>query len=296
LIPHGRAGVTELRLPISPTTVLETGRRLWHGAKWLVYYSGQGDVVSLKHVFEYLRAFDVPIRIRRYYGIRLSNSTPLGAMKGVFLFGIYTRHPEFLPGPSDVVADIGAQYGDYALLCAIHYRVRAVYSFEPNPVTFAVLVENARANDASDRILPFNLALGARSGVSAASLRGDMIVKPSESDRNEDRHTVTVATLDSVSIHPTLVKIDTEGFELDILRGSADTLAKEAPRVIVEAHSRDLRNQCVEFMEAAGYSLRHEDSTEQYGAKHDSATWNLFFLKPESMRNKMNPNTIMATL
>lgn len=55
---------------------------------------------------------------------------------------------------------------------------------------------------------------------------------------------------------PDLMKIDVEGAELDVLRGAARTMAKQRPRVFLEAHSRDLEQACRREFSQLGYRIR----------------------------------------
>jgi hypothetical protein len=67
-----------------------------------------------------------------------------------------------------------------------------------------------------------------------------------------------VALDDYVSDHPppTLLKVDVEGAEADVLRGAKRLLNEHRPHVVVETHAADLERACGDLLIAAGYAPR----------------------------------------
>jgi precorrin-6B methylase 2 len=55
---------------------------------------------------------------------------------------------------------------------------------------------------------------------------------------------------------PVLFKIDVDGGEMDVLKGARKTLANGAAILIVETHTLELENRCVEFLERLGYRIK----------------------------------------
>jgi FkbM family methyltransferase len=110
-------------------------------------------------------------------------------------------------------------------------------------------LENLRLNDLEKAVVPINKALGARAGHAdvhpgAVGNRGTATIS---FDAQSD--TVEVSTLDREvqRVIPTspsvaLIKIDVEGAELDVLKGSLSTIDKHMPVLCVEIHTaRNLR-------------------------------------------------------
>jgi FkbM family methyltransferase len=123
----------------------------------------------------------------------------------------------------DVVLDIGANDGSTALSFASAFADARVYAFEPIPSTFATL---AREVAGHSRIACFNVALGA--GESELTIR--LKAKSGHNslldvaEPGPGAVTVTVTTGDSWASaqgieHVDVLKIDTEGYELEVLRG-----------------------------------------------------------------------------
>lgn len=130
----------------------------------------------------------------------------------------------------DVVADIGANIGDVAIVCARAAGPRgSVHAFEPHPRVFGWLGQNVELNGLAN-VHMTNTALGERDGALDIS-----------NDRRDDMNrvlpagggiSVPVRRLDDLlegAERVDLLKIDVEGFELFVLRG--------APRVLERTHA-----------------------------------------------------------
>ena len=103
-----------------------------------------------------------------------------------------------------------------------------IYSFEPDPQTFALLRATA-AGDPNWKI--FNLALGAKNAVLPFNIMSMSVFnsfrKPAADNKVVTRTDISVVRLDDfikdqgVSFHTAYLKTDTQGFDLEVLRGSA---------------------------------------------------------------------------
>ena len=146
----------------------------------------------------------------------------------------------------DTCVDVGGHLGYYCLLMArIVGPQGRVISFEPVQENMAVLKENVALNGISNIEL-VNCALGERPGTLSLirpknfelswtpSVRGYSV----EGDR--DSVEVNVDMLDAFLSRgghkPSIIKIDVEGAELDVLRGATETLRTTRPAVLLEIH------------------------------------------------------------
>ena len=145
--------------------------------------------------------------------------------------------------PSDVLYDIGANFGLYSALgeaLGAH-----VHIFEPSLRTSAYIVRNKGSSSVINKIalsdsvgetVFFEVALGGKTGMS--SLFVDMISQ-------SDMHTpielkVTTTTLDEyVSNHtpPTFIKLDVVNSDNLVLRGARHTLINYAPVCIIRIYN-----------------------------------------------------------
>jgi FkbM family methyltransferase len=182
-----------------------------------------------------------------------------------------------------VIYDIGAFHGMLTLWFAQH--ARQVVSYEPVAQNRARLLENLSLNRIQN-VTVRDVALSGAAG--AATLRFDplmpggskVVVEENAAQGGEMEPAsgrVRVTTLDrdiaeSGLPEPTFLKIDVEGFELDVLGGAAQTLARAGPALFIEIHGETLAGKrrnvaaVVEFLHQAGYgAIRHIESGTQVG-------------------------------
>ena len=141
--------------------------------------------------------------------------------------------------PSDIVFDIGAYHGTWAMLLSRH--AAEVVAFEPQPSTFSVLKEMISVNGARN-VKVCCLALGSEpcsadfwGTGSGASLRAGHL--------RQSHVSVEVDTLDRyvdrLSLMPDVLKIDVEGGEYDVLLGARRCLA-HTRLLCIEVHLEEL--------------------------------------------------------
>lgn len=143
----------------------------------------------------------------------------------------------FLRG-GDTFVDVGANVGSYTILAGAVVGARTV-AFEPVPSTYERLVANVRLNRLEEKVVLLNKGVGAaESGSIAFSTGSDTtnhVLAPDE--QNASAVNVDITTLDCAlrDESPTLMKVDVEGYEVAVLEGAKQTLAKQSLcSVIVE--------------------------------------------------------------
>ncbi len=177
---------------------------------------------------------------------------------------------EFEPKAGNVVIDVGAQFADYSLIWEKVYGA-TVIAYEPLSINYEEAKANIRLNSSHIRL--YNLAVGKGTSMTAAvNNSGTMLIKDGKGERYE-----TVTLDDHVILPPDLIKIDVEGFEMDVLQGGKRLLAEHMPRTIVETHSSDLREKVCAFMLKLGFGLPMVGRTV-YGAGWMNEITNLYFL------------------
>lgn len=136
--------------------------------------------------------------------------------------------------PGTVVLDVGAHIGTHTLVMSRLVGPRGrVYAFEPQRKIYRELFHNLRLNGANN-VEPLRFALGAGA---PQIIQMNPTVEGNEGgtgvgqggDRAEMR------SLDSFRFRRvSLVKIDVEGFEDQVLDGATRTLRRERPVVVIE--------------------------------------------------------------
>jgi FkbM family methyltransferase len=135
----------------------------------------------------------------------------------------------------DCFVDIGANIGSYTILASGHVGAKT-FSFEPVPSTFSNLVQNIAINNIQQKAIAYNIALGSEKGkigfnISAFDTMNHVAEKSEAATIN-----VPVELLDDVLQNaqvPLLLKIDVEGFETEVIKGSSRILEKEGLKAII---------------------------------------------------------------
>lgn len=164
----------------------------------------------------------------------------------------------------DVFVDIGSNYGTHSLLFLVH-GIQTI-SFEPNKSCHEYFHEACDLNGVTPELIP--LALGEEAGrVKLAYPERDTWYGTVDGElrtRLAAAHDLRIevverSTLDDqlASVEPqnVLVKIDTEGSELAILRGAAITLQRVRPYVIFESLGDRERVELFGFFQSHGYRI-----------------------------------------
>ena len=144
------------------------------------------------------------------------------------------------------IVDVGADVGYYSLLFASQCGSEgAVASFEPDPEPWPILNYNIKMFNLSN-IKPFNFALSDHRGIGMMKKSGKGQLYPDKEGKEKNTSTVKLQVFDELFSklkwnHLDLVKIDVEGAELSVLRGMEKVLKKYHPHLLIEIHTKQLR-------------------------------------------------------
>ncbi|HLH86492.1 MAG TPA: FkbM family methyltransferase [Thermoplasmataceae archaeon] len=193
---------------------------------------------------------EFPRNFAKTMGCEFTNDTPSRALQEIFVDKIYDING-FVPKVGDVVIDVGASYGDSAIWWS-KVKGASVFAFEPLKDVFRILEANVALNKAD--VKTFNIAIGNGEPVNSNRV-GSMLIRSNCANGN----ILETAKLDDLGIQKMeILKIDVEGFELDVLKGAKNCIERFRPRIIIETHSTELRNNCDQFLKNMGYTLRVE--------------------------------------
>lgn len=165
----------------------------------------------------------------------------------------YEKFNDFLP--KNLIIDVGAQYCDYSLVAAKKYNCDVI-AFEPVKENYIISLENIRINKMENKITLYNDAVG------SSSINGGISKNMFSSFSNGI--IFNTVSLDSIiKENPYLIKIDVEGFEMNVLNSMINLLLKCKPKIIIETHSSKLFDDVNEFLKAFNYKLKH--SVKSFG-------------------------------
>lgn len=169
--------------------------------------------------------------------------------------------------PGDTYVDVGANIGYFALHAARLVGPRGrVLAVEPDPRSFARLSSNIALNEASN-ITPVNLAASWENGTAelrlASQLGWTTLVPNSPAMQEVETVPILTARIDSVigSQSVRLLKVDVEGWEHEVLKGSTRLLERGKTFVLFEMLPDVLRqrhqppNAVIDLLRDFGYQF-----------------------------------------
>ena len=157
--------------------------------------------------------------------------------------------------------DVGANIGFYSVMAAKNRN--HVIAIEPSKKAFGCLIENVTVNKLDHLIEPYNLV--------AWNMDGEV---PFREGRHTDISSVShlgeymrATTLDTIldGRVPSLVKIDVEGSEYEVLSGAMEMLEAK-PQIVFEALTYEKLEDCTRLLGAYGYSIKRLDRTNFHAA------------------------------
>jgi len=172
------------------------------------------------------------------------------------LFRRILRHGDYEPKvrelflsavlPDRDVIDVGANIGFFTVLAAGRLTTGRVLSAEPGSVVFHKLSTNVTCNRVRERVLLFNGLVSSANGEGiinttvgkeeySSSVR---FAHPATAGLQVTSERVPMRTLDSLvqehKLVPSILKIDVEGAEAQVLEGARNVLLEYRPKIICE--------------------------------------------------------------
>jgi FkbM family methyltransferase len=148
---------------------------------------------------------------------------------------------------TEVFYDIGAFRGAFSTITKMKLQQKvAIHVFEPLPKKVEAIQRICQRNHFEDfKINP--LAVGNGRALAGAVNQQDFMFRPGEVHAAAAKTAFPAITLDKYiqlgAAAPTVIKIDVEGFELEVLRGAQQCLSRNRPRLWLEVHPSFLKPQ-----------------------------------------------------
>ena len=215
----------------SKINILISSRKIFKN--WYLYPIVYFQLTKNKHViFESKTGLKIKIRV---------NSTDLMALTHVWLIKEY-HHDDFKIETNDVIIDVGAHIGLFALYASQFCKDGKIICYEPIKENYELLLENVKQNKINN-IISYN------SAVSNSSSTVKIYLNQDESGHSMFLKNVNFVTVVSISLPKILeknniencdfLKLDCEGAEYEIIDSLKEDFFKKIKKTIIEYHLAD---------------------------------------------------------
>ncbi len=173
----------------------------------------------------------------------------------------YSRYVE----PGSTVVDVGANIGFVTtMLASLVGPSGTVLSFEPSWLTYSKLLKTIAVNNLT-QVVPYNVGIGATREtlklVPVSKSSGNNTLVPSMVCKGTHHETVDILALSDIpeirDRRVTLLKIDTEGYELQVLQGAREIIGRDMPVIYTELGGSgayaDTTLQVIDLLGKLGY-------------------------------------------
>jgi len=224
-------------------------------AKFIINLSKNRKIVNLAYKIPYSRFSNINNwlftgkELINYHGVNIEVNP--GDNQGYYAYFFDSYEDEVLNKlrllciDSNVFVDVGANYGWLSLAIANYCKNIQIFAFEPDSVILDGFKSNLQRNvNLSNRISIVNKAVG--------NFNKNVSFKKSDHNRNPGagrvlhdsdqslNNSIEMITLDSFfknRIGPDVIKIDVEGFEIQVLQGMEDILKGDMTKaLLIETH------------------------------------------------------------
>lgn len=227
----------------------------------------------------------------KYKGHRLLFATP-NRMTAWRVQSLFDKEPDTIRwiegmAPGSVLVDVGANVGMYTVLAAVTRQIK-VHAFEPESQNYALLNQNIAANQLSEQVAAYPLALSDTMAASRLYLSdfsaggschsfGEDVgfdLQPRGHAFAQGSFSVTLDQLvksGAVPV-PDYIKLDVDGFEHKVIEGARETLANpKVKEILVELNTHlPEHNAVIERLHALGFG---HDAQQAQGALRKSGAF-----------------------
>ncbi len=136
----------------------------------------------------------------------------------------------------DIAVDVGANIGYYTILLADKVGKNGkVYTFEPDKTNFEILVKNIKENNLKN-VVAINAAVGKKEGELKLHKSEENFGDHKLYGNDKDVEEVKIVNLDKYFGNEKidLLKIDTQGWEPEVIEGAKELIEKNKPVMFLE--------------------------------------------------------------
>ena len=173
--------------------------------------------------------------------------------------------------------DVGANIGVYSLRLSKQFQHLKVFAVEPHKYAFARLENNIRINNLEKNITAFNCALSNRDGHAKLSSNERFNTKQSGGAKISEDGDFSITQklgddLFNFSNQTVAIKIDVEGFEINVLKGLTNFFSNNNICLQIEIFEKNFL-KVSEYLKHMNFKLIHSDNFT-----HESEVSDYFFL------------------
>jgi len=206
---------------------------------------------------------DIPAGLGKGLALNLDPRFEMDYASGIYEINLQRALSAYLQ-PGSVVYDVGAHIGVVSLFASELVGITGgVFAFEADPENAKRIEAHVRRNHVA-QIQVFSCAAWSSSGklsferASAHSSRNQGSVSKAPGQTGQDIIVVESIRLDDFAqqhLPPTLIKIDVEGGEADVLLGCEQIFSRSHPVLICEVHHKQAEEDVCRWLSHRGYSL-----------------------------------------
>ena len=222
-------------LHINATHPLNRGKRISSFLRFAAFQV-RGWFIDSAYTIKFVN--DTQINIQR------GDSSALALLTGLYEFEEMAFLLHFLR-EEDLFVDVGANIGAFSILASGVIGSPSI-AFEPVPATVALLQNNVMINRLASKVTVINAAVGSKEGaIPFTSTFGAMNHVATDNEKKQGNFIeVPIIRLDDLDSNkiPTLIKIDVEGFESEVIAGAHSILKNpKVQALIVETNGSGKR-------------------------------------------------------
>jgi FkbM family methyltransferase len=191
----------------------------------------------------------------------------------------------------DLFLDVGANVGAYTVLASAAARART-YAFEPSPAAIHSLRGNVELNRIADRVNIEPYAIGRAPGSVSLSTGGPSAMHRVGVEGSSSQ--IEMRTIDSYHLHPSIMKIDVEGYEAEVLAGAVETATyPELVAIITENNDDSVKygdgiQSVSSFMSLHGFTaVTYDPWRRQFTPQHKRSDNTLFLRNIEKVQRRV---------
>lgn len=176
----------------------------------------------------------------------------------IFLEQAYFPNSDFEIKDGDVVVDIGAHIGVFTVFSAKSANC-SIYSYEPRPDNFELLVKNVSINNVTDCVKTFQFAVGGVSGSLEFCMDAQGLGQIGGSNGNKIIvRTVTLKEIFDSNhlLNVNFLKIDVEGEELEMLLNFPKEYFPRIEKIAMESHSETITSKLTSYLSSNGFNVK----------------------------------------